>query len=223
MTARDAELLDPQDCAARIGLDPQQVLQQKPDAEALSRMADLLAGRTPDALRTTGLLWQAGVRVRRSPHQDDRFRRVPLPTYPVQRSAMDGTTPVEEDRATAESSTEVEMTIAEVWWEMLGVPHVGVGGDFFELGCHSLHATPRGARRGTRDVVRPGTSLVHGRVRARHDGVHNPRDLAAARPGRLAAGPVARAMLITIGPCDRKRPPPRDGDSSQGNHRERPT
>lgn len=134
------------DSAARAGLDPREVLNQELDAEA---MTNLLAEQTPDALRAIGLLWQAGMTVRWSARYGDRFRRVPLPTYPFQRSAMDGgSTPMDENRA-AEPSTEAEKTIAEVWCEVLGVKHLGVDDDFFELGGHSLHATRVLARLGT--------------------------------------------------------------------------
>jgi acyl transferase domain-containing protein len=117
------------------------------------------AGDAAESLRTTGVLWQAGVSVRWSAlHNGRPPRRVPLSTYPFQRErfAVDAPTPVatpaapgaaepvpghDADRAAADPRTPVEKTIAEVWREVLRVQHVGIDDDFFELGGHSLHAT----------------------------------------------------------------------------------
>lgn len=115
-------------------------LSAQPDVEAVSVLLADFTG-APDELRTIGLLWQAGAPVRWSALHCGRPRRVSLPTYPFQRCAVDGSTPNAEARATADPSTEVEKTIAEVWCEVLRVPHVGVDDDFFDLGGHSLHAT----------------------------------------------------------------------------------
>ncbi|MEV4629500.1 beta-ketoacyl synthase N-terminal-like domain-containing protein [Micromonospora sp. NPDC049523] len=108
-------------------------------------------GGAAESLRATGQMWQAGLPVRWSAlHHGRPPRRVPLSTYPFQRErfTLDDSTPMPAlvspdvaERATTDPSTEVEKAIAEVWREVLRVPHVGIDDDFFELGGHSLHAT----------------------------------------------------------------------------------
>jgi acyl transferase domain-containing protein len=103
-------------------------------------------GGAAESLRATGLLWQAGLPVRwPALHNGPLPRRVALSTYPFQRErfAVDAPAPVATGgaAATTDPRTPVERTIAEVWREVLRVPHVGIDDDFFELGGQSLHAT----------------------------------------------------------------------------------
>ena len=112
------------------------------------------AGGAAESLHATGVLWQAGLPVRWSAlHEGREPRRVPLPTYPFHRErfALEAPTPdaapaepapgPDADRAMTDPRTPVEKAIADVWREVLRVPHVGIDDDFFELGGQSLHAT----------------------------------------------------------------------------------
>ncbi|MET7951702.1 beta-ketoacyl synthase N-terminal-like domain-containing protein [Micromonospora sp. NPDC005324] len=124
--------------------------QQHPDRTIVQSLPEG-AGDAAESLRAAGRLWQAGLPVRWSAlHGGRPPRRIPLSTYPFQRErlVLNDSTPVAAlvspdaaDRATTDPSTEVEKAIAEVWREVLRVPHVGIDDDFFELGGHSLHAT----------------------------------------------------------------------------------
>jgi len=45
------------------------------------------------------------------------------------------------ERSLADPSTETEQVVARIWSQVLGVEHIGVHDDFFEIGGHSLRAT----------------------------------------------------------------------------------
>ncbi|MDP9794189.1 acyl transferase domain-containing protein [Catenuloplanes nepalensis] len=122
------------ECAARTGLDPRQVL---------SSLATGPDG-SDSSLHAIGLLWRAGVPVRWATlHEGRAPRRVALPTYPFQRERYTvDFSPVPETTAPGTApSTPAELAIAEVWRDVLHLDAVGVDDDFFDLGGHSLHAT----------------------------------------------------------------------------------
>lgn len=116
-------------------------------------------------VRTIAQLWAAGVEIDWSGyHAGERLRRVPLPTYPFERTrywvdpdpvyapepapagvqpAAAGTPAVsawddELDHLLDDEADPVGRIVAKVWQEVLGVPAVGPTDDFFALGGDSL-------------------------------------------------------------------------------------
>jgi acyl transferase domain-containing protein len=96
----------------------------------------------------TARLWTSGVELDwRALHPAPR-RRVPLPTYPFQRTrfrldappevrpAVPDEQPVEPERA----RTRTEKVLAAAFADALGMPDVGLHDNFFELGGYSLVA-----------------------------------------------------------------------------------
>ncbi|MHC5773995.1 type I polyketide synthase [Nostoc sp.] len=121
-------------------------------------------------LNTLGRLWMAGVEIDWSGfYAHEKRNRLPLPTYPFERqrywidskprslSALDDQKPdiTETDKTSSSQlysrlnlgnpyiapNSELEIQIAEMWQEVLGVKEVGINDDFFELGGDSLIAT----------------------------------------------------------------------------------
>ncbi len=106
-------------------------------------------------LTAVGRLWQANVPVDWDAfHGEAQPRRVPLPTYPFERTRFwvepgrrasfePVEVPVETVAVQQESAprTERERKIAQIWCDLLGVDEVGIEDDFFDLGAHSLMVT----------------------------------------------------------------------------------
>ena len=117
-------------------------------------------------LNTLGRLWLAGIEVDWSEfYKDERRHRLPLPTYPFERqrywvepvqqpqgvqASQAGLAKVEDNfqpltRQDVQSDylpprNEVEKTIAHIWQTLLGVDHIGIHDNFFDLGGSSLLA-----------------------------------------------------------------------------------
>ncbi|MEH2162310.1 MAG: beta-ketoacyl synthase N-terminal-like domain-containing protein [Nostoc sp.] len=121
-------------------------------------------------LNTLGRLWMAGIEIDWSGfYAHEKRSRLPLPTYPFERqrywidskprsfSALDDQKPdiTETDKTSSSQrysrlnlgnpyvapNSELEIQIAEMWQEVLGVKEIGINDDFFELGGDSLIAT----------------------------------------------------------------------------------
>jgi amino acid adenylation domain-containing protein len=125
-----------------------------------------------------GRLWMHGVTLDWAGYSGKvRRRRVPLPTYPFTRQrywveAISGSTagadtppmemaageapapPAPDDQERAQPfeapANEIEIALAAIWEELLGVRHIGRNDDFFELGGHSLMGVQLLARLGAR-------------------------------------------------------------------------
>ena len=121
-------------------------------------------------LETLGKLWLEGIQIDWSGvHDDGKRKRLALPTYPFERKRfwIDGVTPaiygssasttsvtetVEEILTEDQTQTRKELTyegaprddverkLARIWEEILGVEHVRISDDFFDLGGSSLLA-----------------------------------------------------------------------------------
>ncbi|MEC3975020.1 type I polyketide synthase [Amycolatopsis sp. H20-H5] len=112
-------------------------------------------------LTAVGKLWQANVPVDWAAfHGEARPRRVPLPTYPFERTrhwvepgrrqSFEYAGPVPEtpaepvtapDESAGAPRNDRERRIARIWCDLLGLDEVGVHDDFFDLGAHSLMVT----------------------------------------------------------------------------------
>jgi thioesterase domain-containing protein len=68
------------------------------------------------------------------------------PTGKVDRAALPGLEAVVPERETAEPRDVLELRLARIWEEVLGLPRVGVRDGFFDLGGHSLLAVRLMAR-----------------------------------------------------------------------------
>ncbi|GAA4994813.1 thioester reductase domain-containing protein [Kitasatospora paranensis] len=154
-----------------------------------------------------GRLWQHGVDIDwQAFHGDARPHRVPLPGYPFQGARYwvdpgaaagqarpgpaatddrDDRTPQPEaaDSRTA-PRTDREREVARIWCDLLGLEHIGVDDDFFDLGAHSLMVT-----QATRQLRRTGITGLSAR-----DVLRAPSVAAlAALVDRLAHGEQAAA------------------------------
>jgi len=117
-------------------------------------------------LNTASRLWLNGVSLDwRGFHAGWQRRRLPLPTYPFERQRYwieaqqeraDASQPEQPednsfsvpslprpqlDKEYVAPTNEVEVIVADIWRELLGIDHVGIHDDFFNLGGHSLLAT----------------------------------------------------------------------------------
>jgi polyketide synthase PksN len=122
--------------------------------------AELRGDALRSALAELGRQWAAGAVVDWAAlHPGERRRRVPLPTYPFERrrywvDARPRRPAAEEKPAEAAAprrvprpnvltdyvapASDLELKVAEVWEELLGIEGIGAYDDFLELGGHSL-------------------------------------------------------------------------------------
>jgi amino acid adenylation domain-containing protein len=131
-------------------------------------------------LSALGRLWLAGAEVDWSGfYARERRRRVPLPTYPFERrrywldarAVRTAAAPAAEPARTPAAAPPggggtafrngIEQQVAAVFEELLGVPGVRPGHDFFDLGGSSLMAVQLGARlRQTLGAELPASALL---------------------------------------------------------------
>jgi len=137
-------------------------------------------------LTALGRLWLGGSEVDwRGFWSDEKRRRVPLPTYAFERkrywvdpqprtdATQNRVTQVSEDMRSGATSPQcaavpesriatdhVERVVAEIWQELLGIDHVGIYDNFFQLGGHSMQGAQLVSRlRSALDVEVPLPSL----------------------------------------------------------------
>lgn len=104
------------------------------------------AREQPTLLTAAGRLWQSGVPLDWAAlHRDERRLRVPLPTYPFQRTRLrvdleDTGETVATEVVVADDATATERAVAAAFGAVLGLPEIDRGANFFELGGDSMLA-----------------------------------------------------------------------------------
>lgn len=114
-------------------------------AASLPHAADE-AREEPTLLTAAGRLWQSGVTLDWAAlHSGERRLRVPLPTYPFQRTRLrvdldDTGETVAEDVVVADTANPTERAVAAAFGSVLGLPEIDRSANFFELGGDSMLA-----------------------------------------------------------------------------------